>query len=194
MRSGNRDVFTMNVDGTGVQRITSGPEQEWHPVWSSNDALAYNKAYGQRLAVEEVTRTGRGAPWSAPNELVADAGALFGASADRASYVYVDSGVAWQVHTGSHTVTPVMRRGTLPRPLPWVDVRGNPAVLYFATAGSRGYIEAADPIRGTLRKLVTFETLAPDRRISAVATDGRRAYFTLGAHEADIWIAELERR
>jgi Tol biopolymer transport system component len=31
-----RDVYAINADGSGLTRLTSGPEEAWHPVWSPN--------------------------------------------------------------------------------------------------------------------------------------------------------------
>jgi TolB protein len=43
--SGNRDIFVMNADGSGVQQLTNGPEQEHSPTGSPDGArIAYVKS------------------------------------------------------------------------------------------------------------------------------------------------------
>jgi Tol biopolymer transport system component len=39
---GNADIYTMNADGTGIERLTTDPEQELQPVWApAGDQLAF---------------------------------------------------------------------------------------------------------------------------------------------------------
>ena len=33
-RDGNREIYVMNADGTGVVRLTDNGAGDWHPAWS----------------------------------------------------------------------------------------------------------------------------------------------------------------
>ena len=42
-RDGNFEIFTVNVDGTGLTRITNDPAQDGEPTWSpTGDAIAFD--------------------------------------------------------------------------------------------------------------------------------------------------------
>jgi len=72
---------------------------------------------------------------------------------------------------------------------------GNGKTLYFFAADSAGlYIGAGDLARGTIRKAVVFDDPARQSTVQWFDTDGLRFFFTIGDHQADIWVAEVARR
>lgn len=42
-RDGNADIYTINADGTGLERLTHGPSSDTNPVWSPDGQhIAFN--------------------------------------------------------------------------------------------------------------------------------------------------------
>ena len=40
---GDKEIFVMNADGTGVQQLTDNDDSDWLPVWSPNgDRIAFD--------------------------------------------------------------------------------------------------------------------------------------------------------
>ncbi len=67
--------------------------------------------------------------------------------------------------------------------------------LYYVAKGARGSsIHTVPAIGGPSRLLVHFDDPVRQHTRYGFATDGRTFYFTMGSHESDVWVAELERR
>jgi len=72
---------------------------------------------------------------------------------------------------------------------------GNGQMLYFFAIDSTGiYIGAGDLARGTIRKVVLFDDPARQSTVQVFDTDGSRFFFTIGDHQADIWVADVAQR
>ena len=193
-RNGNRDVFTVKADGTGLAQVTSSPIHERQPVWDTEEKLAYSRDSASAVAIYEVTRAGPAAPWGAPRFLVYGQ-YVQAVTRDRASYLFLDmSFLPALVPSGGGAVRPVLRQ----RPTPITGIArlpGDGRILYFFTADSTGtYIGAGDLARGTIRKVLLFDDPGRQPSVQVFDTDGSRFFFTIGDHEADIWVAEVERR
>jgi hypothetical protein len=64
--------------------------------------------------------------------------------------------------------------------------------MYYISKGTHGsYIHATSPSGGGARLLVRFEDPTRQHTRYGFDTDGRVFYFTLGAHESDVWVGEL---
>ncbi|MCZ7573524.1 MAG: DPP IV N-terminal domain-containing protein [Ardenticatenaceae bacterium] len=50
-QGGNRDIWLVNVDGTGLTRVTSGPEQDYFPTWTPDGRIIFMT---ERLGTERV--------------------------------------------------------------------------------------------------------------------------------------------
>lgn len=57
-RTGTNQVFIMNVDGTGMQRLNTFPEKCDHPAWSALNIIAYTRESreGKDIAVTDLSR------------------------------------------------------------------------------------------------------------------------------------------
>jgi hypothetical protein len=72
---------------------------------------------------------------------------------------------------------------------------GSALFVRIESAGEPGFHIAKIPLDGSPASIVVpFDR--PDRQSlrPEFTTDGRNFYFTLGRHEADIWVVELQRR
>jgi hypothetical protein len=192
-RTGSRDIFTINADGSGLERVTTSPAQEQGPVWGPGvNTLAFNRFDHSSFSVARVTRAGPGAPWGTPSTLV-NGGTLSALSPSDSSYLFFDSGRLLRLAPGSHTLEPLLRTTELYMAYPRIP-RGSHSVYFFSHDSAGSFIGAA-PIGGsTWRKVITFDAPGRDVTRGFFDTDGDRFYFTIGNHQVDIWIADLHPR
>jgi len=66
--------------------------------------------------------------------------------------------------------------------------------LYYVAKGARAWSIQTVPANGGPSLLVHFDDPGRQHTRYGFATDGRTFYFTMGLHERDVWVAELERR
>jgi Tol biopolymer transport system component len=67
--------------------------------------------------------------------------------------------------------------------------------VYYVSKGPEGSSIRAVPVTGgPARPLVRFDDPNRQHTLYGFTTDGRTFYFTVGANESDIWVAELETR
>ena len=67
--------------------------------------------------------------------------------------------------------------------------------VYYEAEGPRGSAIRAVPVTGgPSRLLVRFDDPTRQHSSYGFTTDGRTFYFTMGARESDIWVAQLEER
>ena len=78
----------------------------------------------------------------------------------------------------------------------WAQMGPDGRTLYSYSPDSTGNhaFWAIDPVKGTLRKGVSFEPADPWTTRGNFVTDGTRFYFIAGEHQADIWVAEVEEK
>ncbi len=193
-RNGNRDVFTINADGTGRSQVTWSPVHERSAAWNTDTTLAYDRDSAPAFAEFEVTRAGPTAPWGPPRWL-ANGWGVQQATPDHTSYLYLDRDLLPAlVPSKSGTPRPLLRQH--PTPVAGnARLPGDGKTLYFFAADSAGlYIGAGDLARGTIRKVVLFDDPTRQSTVQNFDTDGSRFFFTIGDHEADIWVAEVAGR
>jgi serine/threonine-protein kinase len=192
--NGNRDIFTINADGTGLAQVTSSPVHERIPCWITDNALAYDRDSEAAYAMFEVTRPSRSAPWGPPRWLVNDNG-LMHVTPNHDSYLFLDVNfLPALVSAGGGTPQPLLRR----HPTPVIGnarLPGKGQTLYFFGSDSTSvFIGAGDLALGTIRKVVVFDDLERQSTTQLFDTDGSRFFFTLGDHQADIWVADVAPR
>jgi hypothetical protein len=58
---GSYDIYTMNPDGTGLRRVTGGPDDDFDPAWSpSRKQIAFHRVSGDASDVYVVNEDGSG--------------------------------------------------------------------------------------------------------------------------------------
>jgi TolB protein len=194
LRHGNRDVFTMAADGSELTRRTSGHAHELDPDWSPDGkALVIERVdtvgivgkptfvilaleTGQVRAVEAIGDFGR---WSPSGGLIAyhaSDGLRVVSLRDQSSRLVADKA----------------REGTEPF---YADWSPDGRTIYYVALGAEGAsIRAVPAGGGASRLLVRFDDPERQHTRYGFATDGRTFYFTLGAHESDLWVMDLEQR
>ncbi|MDH3498151.1 MAG: hypothetical protein OER21_15445, partial [Gemmatimonadota bacterium] len=194
LRTGNRDLFMISADGTGLTRHTSDVRHELDPSWSPD---------GSAIVAETIDST-----WTAGNFIVVPVtGAdttprVLEGIGDFAEWSPAGDVIAYHTRDGIGLLDPA---GGPPRPLVSNAADGTEAfyaawsldgrTLYYLARGDRGWLIRAIPrTGGGSQVVVRFDDPARQPAAYGFATDGRRFYFTLGSHEADAWVLDLERR
>lgn len=194
-RSGNRDAYVVQADGSGEKLIAGGPLHQWAGRFSRD---------GQYIAFP--TQIDAGPPYA---HVIPAAGGEPVRITDLPSW-----GVEWTpdgevVFLAPAGVFIVPRTGGTARQLSLPGTPGQHFALelggissdggaIFVRVGSAsepGYHIARLPLDGGPGTLVArFDR--PDRQSlrPEFTTDGRTFYFTIGRHEADIWVVELQQR
>jgi len=192
LRSGNRDLFTMNADGTGLVQRTATPAQELDPDWAPDDsALVFEVMTNAAGAISVLPLPTTGAPARPLSE-----------RGDFARWSPMGEWIAYHVTEGLMLVPPSGGASRLV-----VDNAQDSAeaffarwapdgrTLYYLTRRPTGWAIRSVPVTGgRTRTLVNFDDPARQPVRYGFATDGRTFYVTLGSHESDIWVMELERR
>jgi Tol biopolymer transport system component len=192
LRTGNRDVFTMNADGTGLVQRTAAPEQQLDPVWAPGDTALLYESFSDTTTDLQVHRLSGGPDPVRPLAL----------PGDFAEWSPTGEWMAYHAADGIRVVPPEGGRSRL-----LVDNAedGGEAflvtwapdgrTLYYLSRRPAGWtIRAIPPQGGASRPLVTFDDPTRQPTRYGFATDGRDFYLTLGSHESDLWVMELERR
>jgi hypothetical protein len=117
------------------------------------------------------------------------------ASRNHGSYLFLDPDfLPALVPAGGGTPQPLLRQ----HPTPIIGnarLSADGRTLYFFAVDSAGiYIGAGDLARGTIRKVVVFDDPGRQSTVQIFDTDGSRFFFTIGDHEADIWVADVAQR
>jgi serine/threonine protein kinase len=190
-KNGNRDIFTINADGTERAQVTSSPVHERVPTWNTDTSLAYDRDSASAFAEYEVTRAGPTGPWGPPRWLAYGSG-IQQATRNHGAYLFLDPDfLPALVPSGGGTPQPLLRQHPT-RVIGNARLSRDGRTLYFFAADSAGiYIGAGDLARGAIRKVVVFDDPGRQSTIQAFDTDGSRFFFTIGDHEADIWVADV---
>ena len=200
MRTGNRDLYTMEADGSGVVQRTRSPAHELDPDWSRD---------GHALVAEVIPASKE--PGAAPNFVGAstfviaplDGSAMrtIAVPGDFAHWSPTEDLIAFHSSEGLRVTSP----GGASRLLVPNSPTGEEAfyaawspdgkTIYYVAKSPHGSSIRAVPVTGgPTRLLVRFDDPTRQHTRYGFSTDGRTFYFTLGAQESDIWVAQLETR
>jgi eukaryotic-like serine/threonine-protein kinase len=200
MRAGNRDLYTMEADGSGLVQRTSSPAHELDANWSrdgrsliadvipagdqSGSASTYLAASTFILvpldggAMRTIQVPGDFAHWSPTEDLIAFH------SSDGLRVMSTDG--------ATHMLVPNSTSGEEAFYAAWSP---DGKTVYYVSKGPEGSSIRAVPVTGgPARPLVRFDDPNRQHTLYGFTTDGRTFYFTVGANESDIWVAELETR
>lgn len=201
-RSGNRDSYVVAADGSAERLIASGPAHEFSGTWSPDGSqIAFESDRTGLIEIYIVAASG-----GVPRRLTSGGGSLPRWSPDGKMIAY----------TITATNTPGVPSEA---PLRVIPVDGGP-VRTISIPASFGEMAAIEGWSADGKKLY-FRVIAPngDRNIAEASldgsppkvlvsfddrerqpfnpffsTDGKTIYFTLGRHEADIWMMDLNKR
>ncbi len=188
MRSGNRDLFTMSRDGTGNQRRTTGPEQDLDADWAPDGSALVFEVFAGAVADElyilslsdgsrhSLETPGQFPRWSPRGDLITFTN-------DEGLYVIPAEGGSRRL------LVPSTIPGFGPELVAWhPDGR---TIYYLASTPSDwavwSIIEGGEP-----QLILEFDD--PNRQPTryGFTTNGRKLYMTLGSHESDVWVLEVE--
>jgi Tol biopolymer transport system component len=192
LRHGTRDVFTMRADGSGLTRRTEGPSHQLDVDWSPDggalvfEVLTWDLHLGHFSVLtldsgqsHTLDVVGDFARWSPAGDLVAFHGP------DGLRVISPSGGE-------SRLIAPITEEYGEPFYSAWAP---DGRTLYYLAKGDRGAsIHAVSPAGGAARLLVRFDDPSRQPTRYGFTTDGRRFYLTMGSHESDVWVAELETR
>jgi Tol biopolymer transport system component len=201
-RSGSRDSYVIAADGSGERVIASGPAHEFGGTWSPDGTqIAFESDRTGQIEIYVVSAKG-----GEPRRLTTGGGSLPRWSPDSKFIAYTITA------TNTPGVQPEAPLRVMPAaggpvravPVPasfgqMVAIEGWSAdakKLYFRVIAPNGDRDIAEaPLDGSAPTiLVRFDD--PERRPfnPFFTTDGKTIYFTLGRHEADLWVMDLNRK
>ena len=200
MRAGNRDLYTMAADGSGLVQRTSSRSHELDPTWSPD---------GHELLAEVIPadgESGAASTFLAASTFVLvplDGGAMrtISVPGDFARWSPVEDLIAYHSADGlrvmssagaSRLLVPNSPTGEEAFYAAWSP--DGKTVYYVAKSPHGSSIRAVPAAGGNSRLLVRFDDPTRQHTRYGFSTDGRMFYFTLGAQESDIWVAQLEKR
>ncbi|MEJ2205748.1 MAG: protein kinase [Gemmatimonadota bacterium] len=195
LRFGNRDLFTVEADGTGLTRRTRGTAHELDGDWSPDgDAVVAEVMDAEGIAEQSflvlplegpesgarrLPATGDFAAWSPDGRLIAYH------ALDGIRVIAPDGGDSRLIVSNEEDGSEAFYAAWSP------DAR----TLYYLARGEDGWMIRAAPRDGSAsRVLVVFDDPTRQHSRYGFATDGSVFYFTMGAHESDVWALEFDTR
>jgi Tol biopolymer transport system component len=193
LRNGNRDIFVVGADGTDLVQITSSPDHELDGDWSPDGSAIVAEvidAEGMELAgfVVVPLEGGEAEAWRLQGSGDFAAWSPLG---DEIVYHSVDGLRAVPVDGGeSRLVVSNEVDGSEAFYAAWAP---DGQTVYYLSLGPDGWmIRAAPPEGGPSRLLVRFDDPGRQQSRYGFTTDGEVFYLTLGSHESDVGVLELE--
>ena len=200
MRAGNRDLYTMEADGSGVVQRTSSQAHELDADWSRD---------GRALVAEVIPAAKEGEASSTFIEgstfvivpLDGRAMRTIPVPGDFAHWSPTEDLIAYHSAEGLRVTSPPGASRLLVPNSPTGEEAFYAAwspdgktVYYVARSPKSSSIRAVAVTGGASRLLVRFDDPTRQHTRYGFTTDGRMFYFTTGAQESDIWVAQLEAR
>ena len=196
MRAGNRDLYTMEADGSGVVQRTSSPAHELDADWSRD---------GQALVAEAIPASNESGDASSFTFVIAplDGSAMrtIPVAGDFAHWSPTEDLIAFHSSEGLRVTSPGGQSRLLVPNSPTGEEafysawsHDGKTLYYVATSPHGSSIRAVPVTGGPSRLVVRFDDPTRQHTRYGFTTDGRTFYFTIGAHESDIWVAQLEAR
>jgi Tol biopolymer transport system component/tRNA A-37 threonylcarbamoyl transferase component Bud32 len=192
-RSGNRDIFVMNADGTNVRQVTHTPDkQEVLPAWSPDgQALAFTE-FGFHATMSVVRRDASGR-WGEPVKLV-NGGGRGRWSTDGKSIVYTPSrapmlGVVNAIDGAAHVLVDQSASGG--RRVVYAEW-GADGQIYYETQDRSGVaaIWSIAPTGGPSREILRFDAALHPATRGTFHVRGGMIYFIGQPRESDVWVME----
>jgi eukaryotic-like serine/threonine-protein kinase len=191
--AGQRSLFTVSADGTGLRQVSHGARSLLDPSWQPDgkglaaqhlDAtgggnLAILRLSGVDTTVRTLPIVGDFAEWSP------DGGLIAYHTIDGIRVIEPNGDGARLLASNATDETEAFYSAWSPN---------GQTVYYLARGGAGWMIRAVPRTGGPSRVLWRFEDPARQPLGYGFATDGARFYFTLGSHESDLWVLDLKRR
>ena len=189
LRSGNRDLYTVDADGTSLQQRTSGPAEELDADWSPDGRALVFAVLGSEAQAQGIA-TLRLADGARP-EFVPIAESDYPRWTPDGRALLYHSSKGFRVRrfdTGADTLlVSSTELGADPFYAVWSP---DGSMLYFlARSSERWSIRGMPATGGASTVLVNFDDPAIQHTRFGFATDGKFFYFTVGSPESDIWVA-----
>jgi len=192
-RSGNRDSYVMSADGSGERVIANGPAHEFGGGWSPD---------GKQLVLW-TDRTGRFEISVAPanggplRQLTTGGGWMPAWSRDGRSIAYLGmDGTVRVIAAGGGSEKILVRPATFGPAVAVASWSADSQRIYFRVERPDGSLDIAqvgsDGSNPSI--LVRFDDRERPAYRPDFSTDGKSFYFTVGRHEADVWVMDLRKR
>ena len=190
LRNGNRDIYTVEADGTGLNRWTSAQVEELDSDWAPDGETILFQVFDGPAALGFGTlRLVSGARTDLIPIVAGDfghwspVGRTFAYhSPDGLRLRQVDSGIDTLIVSSAADGAEAFYAAWSP----------DGATLYYLTRSSRGWsIRSVPAGGGASTVLVNFDDPTRQHTRYGFTTDGKVFYFTIGAPESDVWVAEL---
>ncbi|HEX6251048.1 MAG TPA: protein kinase [Gemmatimonadaceae bacterium] len=194
-RAGTRDSYIIGADGSGERLLAGGPLHQWAGRFSPDGrTVAYFAQIPRGPWHIFVVPTEGGTPTQLSRE---PGGAPIWVSPTEVAYL-AEAGVT-VVPAAGGTQRRLRLPGSpgqyIPQETGGLSSDGSALFVRVTSPAKPGFHIARLPLDGSPGSIVVpFDR--PDRQSlrGEFTTDGRHFYFTLGRHEADIWVVELQRR
>jgi Tol biopolymer transport system component len=195
-RSGNRDSYVMAADGSSPRLVAGGPRHEWGGRFSPDgNWLLFPSDRGDAPGLYVVASTG-----GSPRKVVT-------APSGAGGFLWSADG-RWIVYTADQELRIVAAEGGPHRTIARAAAFGSGTLTElggFSVDGRTVYVRVLAPdgsahigavgVDGSNPRIVVrFDD--PNRHAyrPEFSTDGKNFYFTIGKHEADIWVMELQKK
>jgi eukaryotic-like serine/threonine-protein kinase len=191
LRNGNRDIYTVAFDGTGLTRRTSSADEELDPDWSPNGQSIVYEVIGPQSSRQgfAVLRLADGAT---PRFLPVPGGDFARWTPDGTAFLYhaTDGLRLHRIDSGADSLR--VSNAAIGAEAFYTAWSPDGARLFYMARSPKGWsIRAMPRAGGAGTTLVDFDDPTRQHTKYGFTTDGRVFYFTIGAPESDIWVADL---
>jgi Tol biopolymer transport system component len=194
-REGTRDLYTMSAEGTGEQRVTSGPNEDFYPSWSPDGKQIVFTTGNNAIGWTNVATRGADGRWSAPRHVSSDSANGWASWSPAGVIAYNRRGFVMLASPKGGPAREIAKASALGGgSLQTHGWSGDGATLFVAALypNRRGAIWAM-PVRGGVPQRVLSDDAAHPFGRFDFTTDGKRLFFTIGQWESDVWVMELRR-